>query len=354
MTNDEKNLTRRFRAGEAGSFEALYREYGPRIYRFSRRLCGNEADAEDLTQEVFLAAYQGADRFQARSSLTTWLYRIALYRWRRTRSVRRPETVPLDGARAALSSDPAQAGLVRLSLDNALAALPDMAREAFLLVKGEGLLCREAAEVLGIPEGTLKSRVYTAVAQLQRRLEAEAEDDTVKRSGVRMEEMRYESGRWATDAILWFDYDAPVPGALFDPAAAKAERRAPFGGMVSAQELYRMTDAQHAKYTTLIGGMNAQLAKVKADASLLPQEKDRKREQISKTFMAQAREIMNPDQQKLWDDWGAAQSEMLNKLLNTPQQRKEDAEWKAQQQRLFDEWANAQDDRTKQMLKGGQ
>ncbi|HLK55908.1 MAG TPA: sigma factor [Chthonomonadaceae bacterium] len=85
MTLDEKNLARRFRAGEAGSFETLY--HGTRIYRFSQGLCGNDACAEDLTQDVFLAAYRGAERFEGRSSLATWLYRIALYRWRNIRNV---------------------------------------------------------------------------------------------------------------------------------------------------------------------------------------------------------------------------------------------------------------------------
>ncbi len=172
MTLDEKNLARRFRDGEAGSFDTLYREYGTRIFRFCLRLCGNDACAEDLTQEVFLAAYVGAKRFEGRSSLATWLYRIALYQWRNMQKACRLETVPLDDTVAVLSSDPAQAGLERITLENALAALPEPLREAFLLVKSEGFLCREAAEILGIPEGTLKARLYTAVLKLQSLLEA--------------------------------------------------------------------------------------------------------------------------------------------------------------------------------------
>ena len=173
MTLDEKNLARRFRAGEAGSFEALYREYGTRLYRFCRRLCGNDAAAEDLTQDVFLAAYRGAERFEGRSSLATWLYRIALYRWRNIRNARSPETVSWEDTTEAPSSDPAQTGMERIALENALAALPEPLREAFLLVKAEGFLCREAAEILGIPEGTLKSHVYSAVVKLQGLLETE-------------------------------------------------------------------------------------------------------------------------------------------------------------------------------------
>src|SRR5277367_935266 len=123
MTHDENDLVRRFRTGEAGGFETLYREYGVRIYRFCLRLCGNVADAEDLTQEVFLAAYRGLDRFSGRSSLATWLYRIALYRRRSTNGGRRPQIVPLHESPALLSADPAQTGLDRISLDNALMQL---------------------------------------------------------------------------------------------------------------------------------------------------------------------------------------------------------------------------------------
>jgi len=171
MTLDENNLARQLRAGEAGSFETLYREYGPRIFRFCRRLSCNDTVAEDLTQDVFLAAYLGAERFEGRSSLATWLYRIALYRWRKMQNTRSPEIVTLDETTAALSSDPVQTGLERIVLEEALAALPAPLREAFLLVKGEGFLCREAAEILNIPEGTLKSRVYSAIVKLQSLLE---------------------------------------------------------------------------------------------------------------------------------------------------------------------------------------
>jgi len=182
MTTDEKNLVREFRAGEAGSFETLYRDYGTRLYRFCRRICGNDTDAEDLTQEVFLAAYRGASRFEGRCSLTTWLYRIALYRWRTLCRLRLTQTIPLDESAAAFSSDPAQIGLDKITLERALSALPENLREAFLLVKGEGLLCREAAEVLGIPEGTLKSRVQTAIVRLHSLLESEESVPPAKQS----------------------------------------------------------------------------------------------------------------------------------------------------------------------------
>jgi RNA polymerase sigma-70 factor (ECF subfamily) len=169
MITSDRDRVRRFQDGEPGSFDALFSEYGDRIYRFCYRLCGHTADAEDLTQEVFLAAYQGLSRFAGRSSVATWLYRIALYRWGRIHGARRPETVPLDEETVgvAMTPDPASAGVERLSLENALLTLPDGLREAFLLVKAEGLKYREAAQVLGVPQGTVQSRVHDAVVRLR-------------------------------------------------------------------------------------------------------------------------------------------------------------------------------------------
>jgi RNA polymerase sigma-70 factor (ECF subfamily) len=170
--------------GETSRFARLYDQYGSRIYRFCHRLCRNAADAEDLTQEVFVAAFQGLDGFQGRSSVATWLYRIALYRWRKMSRSRGPETVPLDDewAAAATTPDPARAGVTRMSLQSALAALPDPVREAFLLVKAEGLKCREAAAVLGIPEGTLKYRVHQAVILLRELLDEETAEEPARRA----------------------------------------------------------------------------------------------------------------------------------------------------------------------------
>jgi RNA polymerase sigma-70 factor (ECF subfamily) len=173
MPSADRDRVRRLQNREPGGFDEIFVEYGDRIYRFCYRLCGHTADAEDLTQDVFVAAYQGLARFEGRSSVATWLYRIALYRWGRIHGGRRPETVPLDeemvGAGYPLGATPdlASAGVERLSMENALLALPDGLREAFLLVKAEGLKYREAAQALGVPQGTVQSRVHDAVVKLR-------------------------------------------------------------------------------------------------------------------------------------------------------------------------------------------
>ncbi len=170
-TDDNKSAW--FRRRETPSFEAVYAEHGTRIYRFCHRLCGNAIDAEDLAQEVFVAAFQGLSNFKGRSTLATWLYRIALYRWHAGRARRRPEIVPLELVSEPSSVDPSAAGLDRISLDAAIASLPENWREAFILVKVEGLTCREAAKALEIPEGTLKFYVHRAIEHLRAELRTE-------------------------------------------------------------------------------------------------------------------------------------------------------------------------------------
>lgn len=155
------------RPRSSDDFQAFYAAHGAKVYRFCLRLCGSVSDAEDLTQDVFLAAFQGQARFEGRSSAQTWLCKIALNCFRR--SVRMPRLVT-----AAMPEDAAQAGTgleqsvtENIMLSCALSALPPDLHEAFLLVKAEGLTYREAAEVLAIPQGTVQWRVHEASRRLR-------------------------------------------------------------------------------------------------------------------------------------------------------------------------------------------
>ena len=153
------------------NFDALYEVHGARVYRFCYRLCGSKTDAEDLTQEVFVAAWQSLPRFAGRATEQTWLYRIALYRWNRFRSVCSFKTVPLSEESASKRSD--FSPLSRIVLDEAIDSLAPDIREAFLLVKAEQLSHREAAAILQIPVGTVQSRVFAAIHRLRSLLSEE-------------------------------------------------------------------------------------------------------------------------------------------------------------------------------------
>ena len=166
LTTNETSRVKRFRQGDASAFNELYDELGTRLYRFCFRLCGDKDDAEDLMAEVFLAAYSGREKFEGRSSLTTWLYRIAVYQWGRMRRSKRA-TVPLEDHHEQTVQE---VGIHSVALEQALAELPESLVQAFVLVKCEQLCYREAAEVLGVPMGTIQFRVHEASQRLRKSL----------------------------------------------------------------------------------------------------------------------------------------------------------------------------------------
>jgi len=160
------------RGEEAAYLTAVEQLLGP-VYRFLLRLCGEAGAAEDLTQETFVAVWQGVGSFRGRSRFTTWVFGIAYHQYLRHRDHRTVETVPWEGEEAAARPDPEAMLLqaeARRRLQAAIAALPDPAREAFCLVQVAGLSYREASQALGIPLGTVKSRMNAAYTLLRERL----------------------------------------------------------------------------------------------------------------------------------------------------------------------------------------
>ena len=152
-------------------FETLYCANSDAIFRFCYRLSGNRTEAEDLTQEVFVAALEGLYRFERRSSARTWLYRIALYRHRARSERHEARNISLESAPELSRPDSSEQHLWRIALQDALLKLSPPLREAFVLVKCEGFTCSEAAKLLRIPTGTLKFRVHSAVQSLQKSLQ---------------------------------------------------------------------------------------------------------------------------------------------------------------------------------------
>jgi RNA polymerase sigma-70 factor, ECF subfamily len=148
-------------------FESVYHEHGQRIYRFCLRLCGRPDDAEDLTQEVFMAVFTDLEKFRGAAEVTTWLFQVALNRWRRmNRGVLKTVPLPRHGGKSPVA-DPAKERLDHLALETALTQLPEPLREAFILVKAEGFQYDVVAEALGVPVGTVKYRVHDAGIRLR-------------------------------------------------------------------------------------------------------------------------------------------------------------------------------------------
>ncbi len=150
------------------------------LYRFARRLSGDEVEAEDLVQETFTRALGAADRFEPGTDLRAWLFRILrnLNLDARRRERRHPTVAPapLEELEAGNGADlfgdaelERLRGVVARDLERALAALPEDWR-ALVLLRLEGLGDQELAEVMGCPAGTVKSRLSRARAALRQRL----------------------------------------------------------------------------------------------------------------------------------------------------------------------------------------
>ncbi len=163
----EEDLEARFR-----SFVASHTD---RAVRVAWRLVGgDEAAAKDVAQEAFLNAYRALPRFREEASLETWFYRILVRRahnYRRWLALRKlwgapwlddpPDPAPSAG------SDP----MLRRRIAKALDRLTRRQREAFVLVHVDGFSVRQAAEMLGMPAGTLKSHLHRALTKLRAELE---------------------------------------------------------------------------------------------------------------------------------------------------------------------------------------
>ena len=167
-------LVERCRRGELGAFEEVYRAHSGRLYSVACRMLGNTADAEDLLQEIFLAAHRKLDTYRGDAALGTWLYRLATnlcLDHLRSRSARTSHvTGALDdepGLQDAGSRALAERTVTKMDLERAVAQLPEGCRAAFVLHDVEGLEHREVADILGVAEGTSKSQVHKARLRLR-------------------------------------------------------------------------------------------------------------------------------------------------------------------------------------------
>ena len=171
---DELALVERCRTGDLAAFETIYRAHAGRLYSVACRVLGNPTDAEDLLQEIFLAAHRKLETFRGDSALGTWLYRLAMnlcldhLRSRATRSGQLTDALDDEhGLDDSGSRHLAERTVARMDLERAMAQLPEGCRTAFVLHDVEGLEHREIADILGIAEGTSKSQVHKARMRLR-------------------------------------------------------------------------------------------------------------------------------------------------------------------------------------------
>ncbi|HTM19349.1 MAG TPA: sigma-70 family RNA polymerase sigma factor [Kofleriaceae bacterium] len=170
--DDEGELIAAARAGERAAIDELLARYQPAIYRFGLRMCGDEESAREVLQETMLAAFRNLPGFRGEASLSTWLYQIARSFCIKERRGARP-TVALDEQIADPAPPPdrqAHAREIGAAMAEAIAALPAEQREVLVLRDVEGLSAEEAARVVGIEVGALKSRLHRARMTLRETL----------------------------------------------------------------------------------------------------------------------------------------------------------------------------------------
>lgn len=170
MQEPDPRTLARARQGDLLAFEELVRMYQAEVYRFARHLTRDRTAAEDVTQEAFLRAFRFLRGFRGDSKFTSWLFRIArncAMDQIKARNVYVERVTPIAGT----TTDPQ----ARVELQAALDAVSADHRDPFLLVEVFGLSYQEAADVLGVRVGTIKSRMHRARRAMMDALAVEEE-----------------------------------------------------------------------------------------------------------------------------------------------------------------------------------
>lgn len=165
MYEPDQELIRAAGAGDMAAFEELVRAYQSYVWRFLSHLLGDPALAEDVTQETFVRVYRKLETFRFRSKFSTWVFSVARNAGvdaLRSRQ-RRERLLTVVAQRTRDSVAGAEMGV---EIEAALQSLSPKLREAFVLIEAVGLTYNEAGGALGVPEGTVKSRVFHAREQL--------------------------------------------------------------------------------------------------------------------------------------------------------------------------------------------
>ncbi len=176
MTTAAKDavLLGRVADGDHEAFTEVMKAHENRVFSVCLRIMGDREKALDATQETFLTAFRKAHQFEGKSTFATWVYRIAvntcydqLRKQKRHPSEPMPEHLDPADHRA---HEAVEAAAIRPELQEALASLPPEFRSAIVLSDIEGMSLPDAAQTLGVPVGTMKSRVFRGRRLLARHL----------------------------------------------------------------------------------------------------------------------------------------------------------------------------------------
>jgi RNA polymerase sigma-70 factor (ECF subfamily) len=173
----DEDIVARVLGGETALFELLMRRHNQRLYRVARGIVGDDAEAEDVTQEAYVRAFQHLGQFAGRAKFSTWLTRIAVHeasarRRRRGRQTDVEESMPALASTAAGPEQRAADQELGRAIEAAMDALPAVFGAVFMLREVEGLSTAETAACLQINEETVKTRLHRARALLRNHITA--------------------------------------------------------------------------------------------------------------------------------------------------------------------------------------
>ena len=173
----DEDIVARVLGGETALFELLMRRHNQRLYRVARGIVGDDAEAEDVTQEAYVRAFQHLGQFAGRARFSTWLTRIAVHeasarRRRRGRHIDLEESMPALASTAAGPEQRAADQEIGRAIEAAMDTLPAVYGAVFMLREVEGLSTAETAACLEINEETVKTRLHRARALLRNHITA--------------------------------------------------------------------------------------------------------------------------------------------------------------------------------------
>lgn len=181
MDLSDTQIIERTLGGEPEAFNLLVRRWERHIYGLTLRMLGRDEEARDATQETFLSAYRNLSKFRGEAKFSSWIYRIALnicntkLRSRPRGSFSLDEEREESGFEIAADTRDLSGGIqqeqVARHVRRALQGLPAEMRQVIIMKEYEGLKFSEIAEILGIPLSTVKTRMYTGLTELRKRLE---------------------------------------------------------------------------------------------------------------------------------------------------------------------------------------
>jgi RNA polymerase sigma-70 factor (ECF subfamily) len=160
---DDTALVNAARAGDVAGFETLVRRHTRAVYAHALRFFGEPQSAEDVTQEVFVKVFRSLNSFDERARFSTWLYRVTRNTCLDEVRAGRRRPIPVDPfEHQALGEDIAGHAVLSVAVERAMRALQPEDRDALSAVSVFGLTYIEAGEAMGVPAGTVKSRVFRA------------------------------------------------------------------------------------------------------------------------------------------------------------------------------------------------